>query len=422
MKSKVFLTAIAVSLVTFFCASCSTTSQSSVKFGKPIDNLPSFYTTAYNYPTTPGTLLKYQQLPQKIDGATVYRVMYVSRTELGAPTYVTGLVYVPNGPVPKGGYNVITWAHGTNGMAPICAPSLNPATAVPSLQQLLNDDYVVVASDYQGEGTPGLLPYLAGKVAAQNTIDIVRAAHHIPGLLLTKNYLVWGHSEGGQTALFVWHIAKQYAPELNLVGVVAGAPPSQLQYIYSFLSGSNSAFKFYVLMVALGWNTAYGNKLAPLNQVFNPLAYQVTKNYAHQCAIKDALAAINYKLSQLTKTDPNKLPAWHKLIVANDPGSFTQPTQIPLLIIQGSQDEQIPVITSQLLAQHLCSIGAQLQRWIYPGQNHGSVVPVSANDMLHWINDRFENKPFPDFTFKPTGATPEEPPPLDQDCKTGFTS
>jgi len=49
----------------------STTSQSSVKFGKPIDNLPSFYTAAYNYPTTPGKLLKYQQLPEEIDGATV---------------------------------------------------------------------------------------------------------------------------------------------------------------------------------------------------------------------------------------------------------------------------------------------------------------------------------------------------------------
>lgn len=410
---------LVLSVVGCVLAACS---SNSIKFGKPIPGLPSFYTTAYSYPTSPGTLLKYQKLSQKVDGATVYRVMYVSRTELGAPSYVTGLVYVPDKPAGPNGYNVISWAHGTNGMAPICAPSLSPQGAVPSLNQLLNAGYVVVASDYQGEGTPGLLPYLAGKVAAQNTIDIVRAAHHIPGLQLTKSYLVWGHSEGGQTALFVWHIAKQYAPELNLVGVVAGAPPSQLQLIYSFLSGRNSPFKYYVLMVALGWNTAYGNKLAPLNQVFKPLAYQVTKNYGHQCAIKDALDAIHYKLSQLTKTDPNELPTWHKLIVANDPESFTQPTHIPLLIIHGSKDEQIPVLTSQLLAQHLCSIGAQLQRWLYPGQNHESVIPVSTNDMLHWINDRFEDKPFPDLTFKPTGATAGEPPPLDQDCKTGFTS
>ena len=61
---------------------------------------------------------------------------------------------------------------------------------------------MVTASDYQGEGTPGLLPYIAGDSAARNTIDIVRAARNLPAAHASDNYVVWGHSEGGHTAMF----------------------------------------------------------------------------------------------------------------------------------------------------------------------------------------------------------------------------
>ena len=79
---------------------------------------------------------------------------------------------------------------------------------------------------------PGLLPYIVGVSAARNTIDIVRAAHNIRTLHTSTNYVVWGHSEGGQTAMFSLHIGPSYAPDLHLKGVVAGAPPSQFSVIY----------------------------------------------------------------------------------------------------------------------------------------------------------------------------------------------
>ena len=136
--------------------------------------LPSFYAVPTQLPTgPPGTLLKWEQVPAPgIDG-TVYLVMYLSETELGRPVAVTGLVMVPESAPPPDGYPVVTWGHGTNGMAPQCAPSLQPASAVPLQNQLLDQGWEVTASDYQGEGTPGLMPYLAGVGAARNTIDIV---------------------------------------------------------------------------------------------------------------------------------------------------------------------------------------------------------------------------------------------------------
>ena len=50
-------------------------------------------------------------------------VLYSSRTPQGAKDAISGSVSVPKGKPPKGGWPVITWAHGTTGVADICAPS-----------------------------------------------------------------------------------------------------------------------------------------------------------------------------------------------------------------------------------------------------------------------------------------------------------
>jgi len=72
-----------------------------------------------------------------------------------------------------------------------------------------------------------------------------------------------------------------------------------------------------------------------------------------------------------------------------------------LLIIQGGNDEQIPVISTQLLFDQLCATGQTTQRWIYPGQSHAGVVGPSFADMKAWIDARFAGEEAPDIV--PTG-------------------
>jgi hypothetical protein len=62
------------------------------------------------------------------------------------------------------------------------------------------------------------------------------------------------------------------------------------------------------------------------------------------------------------------------------------------------------VVSTLLLAQHLCGIGQTLQRWIYPGQSHSGVIAVSRSDMIRWISDRFASAPAPD-PYVPQGET-----------------
>ena len=256
--------------------------------------------------TGPGTLLKSERIAVSGLHGIAYRVMYLSESVTGKPVAVTGLVVVPDRPVPAGGYPVVTWGHGTDGMADQCAPSLDPTSAVPLANDLLDQGWEVTASDYQGEGTPGLLPYLVGVSAARNTIDIVRAARHLPAARASDNYVVWGHSEGGQTAMFALHIASSYAPDLHLKGVVAGAPPSQFYAIYQFLK--TSPYRYYLFMAAGGFNAAYGDKAAPLDQVLTPLAVTLLPDLDKGCSDYVGQVTSKYTLSQLTKGGPDRHP------------------------------------------------------------------------------------------------------------------
>ena len=376
--------------------------------------LPSFYSVPTQLPSgPPGTLMKAEQIAAPgIDG-TVYRVMYLSETELGRPVAVTGLIMVPTSPAPVGGYPVVTWGHGTNGMAPVCAPSLQPSSAVPLQNQLLDKGWEVTASDYQGEGTPGIMPYLAGVSAARNMIDIVKAARELPVAHASSNYVIWGHSEGGQTAMFGLNIAASYAPELHLKGTVAGAPPSQFEAIYAFLTGS--PYQFYLFMAGAGFNVAYGNATAPLSDIITPQGLALFPLLGQGCSDFLAQKLNPLHLASFVPKDPFTVPAWKPLLQANDPGNFTTPSSAPVLIIQGGADEQIPVITTQLLKQHECSIGQGVERWIYPGQSHAGVIPVSMNDMVTWISDRFAGDPNPD-PYVPTGTTGTNGPPTTTAC------
>ena len=168
-----------------------------------------------------GTLIHEEARSGAPAGAKAHRVLYRSTEPDGSPIAVSGVVIIPSGSPPPGGWPIVAWAHPTSGIVPRCAPSL----AIFLFQQiagsktLLEHGYAIAATDYPGLGTAGPHPYLVGESEARAVIDSVRAARSFPGLENSSRFVVWGHSQGGQAALFTGMIAKRYAPELQLLGV-----------------------------------------------------------------------------------------------------------------------------------------------------------------------------------------------------------
>src|SRR6202453_108415 len=178
----------------------------------------------------PGTLVRQELIDGAPLGATTYRVLYRSTGLDDQPILVSGVVIVPPGAPPPGGRPIVAWAHPTSGIVPPCAPSLAIFLfqQIQGLRSFVRDGYVVAATDYPGLGTPGPHPYLVGNSEALAWLDSVRVAGQLPGAGGGKKFVVWGHSQGGQAALFTGLIAKTYAPELDLLGVAAAAPATDL--------------------------------------------------------------------------------------------------------------------------------------------------------------------------------------------------
>ena len=74
----------------------------------------------------PGTLLSVEpQQPSSLlsNADKRFVVNYRSRGVKGEPIVASGFILLPKGKVPKGGWPVLAWAHGTTGVADTCAPS-----------------------------------------------------------------------------------------------------------------------------------------------------------------------------------------------------------------------------------------------------------------------------------------------------------
>jgi dipeptidyl aminopeptidase/acylaminoacyl peptidase len=131
-------------------------------------------------------------------------VHYRSRSVDGSATTISGTLAIPRGKVPRSGWPVVTWAHGTVGMADRCAPS---RAGTPNrydsrlLERWLKAGYAVVRTDYEGLGTPGEHPYLIGVSEGRSVLDMVRAARRLDPSVGNR-VVIAGHSQGGPAALW----------------------------------------------------------------------------------------------------------------------------------------------------------------------------------------------------------------------------
>jgi hypothetical protein len=126
------------------------------------DRLPisEFYSTAPNLSgTKPGDLLRKESfagysLPK---GATAVRILYHSLDATGQDVATSGVVLIPAGTPPASGWPVIAWAHGTSGVARLCAPSAMKDVYYgdEGLMPMVAAGFAVVATDYHGLGTDG---------------------------------------------------------------------------------------------------------------------------------------------------------------------------------------------------------------------------------------------------------------------------
>lgn len=345
-------------------------------------------------PGPPGSLIRVARMTTGSwlpAGASAYRILYHSETDAGADVAVSGMVVLPGGTPPAGGFPIVSWAHGTTGLAPSCAPSLAGVTSIPFVSSFVSAGWIVAASDYEGLGaSTGLHPYLVGTSEAQDVLDAARAARALAGTSASNTVLVAGHSQGGQAALFAGQIAQSYAPELFLAGVAAFAPVTSVLEFAPTRATRTDGSMAYLVMAAYAWSQTYGN--FPLDTVLSEPALRADDVLASGCAA--GVEAVYDLVTDRSLLAPN----WEDnsgLLgddQANRPGS--QPTSAPLLVLQGTADAVIPAeATDRFVTGQLCAAEHDPVEYVpVAGAGHTGVLGSGAATLLRWMRQRLAGK------------------------------
>jgi acetyl esterase/lipase len=344
----------------------------------------------------PGSVIRDEPMGASPPGGIAHRMLYRSTTPEGKPIAVSGVIIIPPGVAPSGGWPIVAWAHPTTGIVPRCAPSLATFIfqQIAGSRPLTERGFAIAATDYPGLGTPGPHPYLVGLSEARAVIDSVRAARTFPGMN-NHRYAVWGHSQGGQAALFTGMISKDYAPELELLGLAAAAPATDLATLMTDDLNTTGGRNL-TAMTVWSWSRVYN---AAMDSVVAPAVMPVVDRLAEECIespfdiLIRARTAAPLAQEFLTVKNPAETEPWHSLLVRNTPGLL--PRSVPVFLAQGTSDGLVrPAVTMDYM-KRLCRAGSRVRMLTLPGVSHGFAGAKSADEAVAWISDRFAGRPAP---------------------------
>lgn len=352
------------------------------------DRPAAFYRSA-SAEGVPGTLLAVE--PYGFDmpeGARGWRILYVTTRIDDTPAVASAVVMAPA--TASGPLLPVAWAHGTNGTAPGCAPSVvGPLKNVPAVAELLREGWVYVGTDYVGLGTDGGHAYLVGEDAARAVLDSVRAAAQMTVVDILPRTVVWGHSQGGNSALWAGMLAGTYAPDVAVLGVAAQAPASDLPKL---VEGAQRGLFGKIVSSYLLHAYAETYEDVRVQDYVDFYRAGLLRDIAGRCAVD---ARVLYSIAELGLV-PGALfevtiegtPLEARLEENVPAGPFA----MPVFIGQGVDDDIVLEPVQAGFAGGLCADRTNLIYRPYEGRDHVSLVaPDSAltGDLVDWTRARF---------------------------------
>ncbi|MFE5245654.1 MULTISPECIES: lipase family protein [unclassified Streptomyces] len=390
--------------------------------------IPAFYDPPEQLPSADGSLVRTEPLPLGVslpglDGrrlpGTATRLMYKSTDANGAPVAVTGAYIEPSAAWKGGGPRpLVALASGTMGQGDQCAPSLslqNPLTIGEGTVSIGYDNIAayrflaagaaVVVTDYVGLGaTDRLHTYVNRLDEGHALLDAARAARSVAGSSLTSSSRVglYGYSQGGGAAASAAELQPSYAPDVNLAGAYAGAPPADLTEVMKGIDGS-------ALAGALGWSiNGFAQTDPSLKAIVdantNDVGKAALKDTSTMC-VGDAILGHGFtsskKWTASGKPIADIIAAEPKLQAILDRQRIgTLKPAAPVRVVTGVQDDIVGHAQARQLAVDWCRKGANVtyEAVLLPNlgdkilTNHLAPLLTDQGSAISWLTDRLSGR------------------------------
>jgi pimeloyl-ACP methyl ester carboxylesterase len=356
-----------------------------------------FYVWKDAVTAAPGKLLRSEPQEERLalaGASRSVRILYSSTDgpDGHSPIAVSGALYLPKGAPPEGGWPLMGWAHGTVGIADVCAPSWAGRSErdITYLNHRLDQGYAVVASDYQGLGTGGGHPCLIARPEAYSVLDSVRAVEG-GDFGLSKKVVIIGQSQGGGAAFAATVFAQNYAPELDIRGTVATGTPnlSPAGFAANAKANAEAADKVsptfaYVLLIL--YTIAQTDPSFAIAD-YDDKAAATTQLAKTAClgAIEKQVIAEGLTFKNSFKKDPTKPLIATAALMAYP----TLKTAIPIFMATGGKDLDVPPPGQERLAKDACTAGTRIEWRFYPDFDHSATVNGSLPDSTPFVKRAF---------------------------------
>ncbi len=319
--------------------------------------------------------------------ARAWRILYRCTGAMGEPTAVSGTLLLPAGVRSGSALPLIAYAVATHGIGDDAAPSRLLSVGLDweatPIALVLARGYAVVATDYQGLGTPGDHTYMVGRALGRNVLDAIRAARQLAPMELPSAgpVAIMGYSEGGTAAAWAGQLQPSYAPELELAGVAAGAPAADVELAGPTLDGS--FFSFFVAYGAIGFAAAYPElELEPYlvgqgSEVLDALR----QTNILQAAFRGPRFA---RVERLTEPNVLGLPPWRSRLRENRLGDIAP--SAPMLLHHSRHDQLVAFEQSEQLLEDWRALGVDVSlRSTRGGFDHITGAVAGGPVALDWL-------------------------------------
>ncbi len=390
--------------------------------------LSSFYTPppTEELPAENGTIIRSQAMKLGVNVPTpngyAVRIMYKSTDSTGAPVAVTGTYIEPKAKwLGAGKRPLVSYAEGTQGQGDECAPSLGLENAigfaagslnigyeVPNIAGLVNRGFAVVVTDYIGLGTPDRLHTYVNRVDQGHAVlDAARAAVSLTGSSPTPESPVgtYGYSQGGGASASAAELQPSYAPDVNLKGSFAGAPPANLTQVMRTADGTS--LTAVIGFAVNGFLQAYPELASVLDANVNDAGRNALKKIAGMC-IGDSIPAYGFSKTSKWTTSGKSIsqivaanPAAQQIVDEQRIGNLKP--EVPVSINTGTLDDIVTHSQVKQLARDWCAQGVKV---LYvpivqnissfgTSLNHLGPMLVDGTRSQNWLASRLKGDPAP---------------------------